>query len=115
MRDLPPGVSPQEAAALVYGAERAARDLIVSIRTEDMRHTEVHSAVPTFKPPVPLEHRGLSFVDVERAASAAGFELTETPAGYRLAGVHGVITRPNLGELVEFIRRPRDIPNGEYR
>jgi hypothetical protein len=36
LRDLPPGLTAREAAALVYGPARAATDLIITIRPADL-------------------------------------------------------------------------------
>jgi hypothetical protein len=115
-RDLPAGVTPEMAAALVYGRERAAPDLSVVIRTQypdtpfERRPTDHQSAGPITQP----EHLGLAFADLQRAADAAGMVLYECEDGYRLDSRAGTITRKTLGELVDAIKKPEQVKYGQY-
>lgn len=48
--DLPAGVTAQQAVALVYGPERAAKDLIVTIRTKYGPPMDTAPAAPLSTP-----------------------------------------------------------------
>jgi hypothetical protein len=99
LRDIPPGVTPEQAAALVLGPERAARDLIVTIRTED--------SLPLNTVPVPDEPQTEAVrakaVDIEgavaRQAAAAASSLGPSAVAATLAGIASVNVPDELAEL----------------
>jgi hypothetical protein len=114
--DLPPGLTALQAAALVYGIERAAADLIVVIRTQ-YPDTPSYARPADRQPAGPItqpEHLGLAFADLQRAADAAGMVLYECEDGYRLDSRAGTITRKTLGELVDAIKKPEQVKYGQY-
>lgn len=113
------GLDPRVVAQMVEPRfnERDTLVIVDTVDTLDGPEVSQTPSVPLCTPadcqsaaPSIVDHRGVTFVTLQRQAEERGMSLSELPDGYQLAdNEYGTVTRQHLADLIPFIKSPRSI------